>query len=112
LAPVGWRATKVGFVVTFSDKIDPKPAGDAKNWSIERWEYNWAKDYGSKEYSLERPGMAGRDEVEVTSVELLEGGRSVLVKPAKQRTAMQVGLKYVLGDVKGEIVGTVNALGD
>ena len=46
------------------------------------------------------------------SVELLEGGRSVLVKPAKQRTAMQVSLKYVLGDVKGEVVGTVNALGE
>jgi hypothetical protein len=112
VVPVAWRATRAGFVVTFSEKVDSQAAADAKNWSIQRWEYKWGKDYGSKEYSVERPGVAGRDDVEVTSVELLEGGKSVLVKPVGQRTAMQVSLKYVLGDVKGEIIGTVNALGD
>ena len=112
VVPVGYRVTKAGFVITFSGKPDAAAAADAKNWSVERWEYKWTSKYGSPEYSVERPGVQGRDEVAVASVELLPDGKSVLVKPAKHGPVMQVRIKYVMGEVKGEIVGTVNALGE
>jgi hypothetical protein len=100
-------------VIKFSEKLDAESARDVENWSMEEWEYRWTSQYGSPEYSLKRPGVAGHDEVEVRGVELLEDGRSVLLKIKEVHPVMQLKVRYAMKDgsgkaFKGDLLGTVH----
>jgi hypothetical protein len=48
--PFGLTAKKSGMVVRFSGKLDPKSAGDPKNYSVTTWSLKRSEQYGSKHY--------------------------------------------------------------
>jgi hypothetical protein len=74
------RATAEGLVLTFTNPLDPRSAGDARRYSAERWNYVRSAEYGSAEYSVASPGARGRDPVEIAGAELREDRRTVLLR--------------------------------
>jgi hypothetical protein len=93
--PIAWRAHQNGLVLTFARPLAPD-AADAGRFAVRQWNYRYAKQYGSKDYSVKEPEKVGRDEVEVRSAKLLADGRSVFVELADLRPVMQMEVKYNL----------------
>src|SRR5947209_3862467 len=52
--PIGLHATKSGMAITFTGALDPKTAGDAKNYSVKTWGLKRSAKYGS-EHIGEKP---------------------------------------------------------
>ena len=52
--PVGLNAKKSGMAITFSGELDPKTAGDPKNYAVKTWSLKRSEQYGSKHYD-EKP---------------------------------------------------------
>ena len=113
--PVELEMKESGFKVTFTQSLDRELAEDVESWSIERWNYRWAKAYGSKEYSVENPDKVGHDDVEVKSAKLLEDGKSVFVELANVIPVMQMEIQFDLeasdGEpIRGAIYNTVHGV--
>lgn len=93
--PVAWRAHQNGLVLTFARPLAPD-AADAGRFAVRQWNYRYARQYGSKDYSVADPDKEGRDEVEVRSAKLLPDGRSVFIELPGLRPVMQMEVKYNL----------------
>ncbi|KAB2674842.1 MAG: hypothetical protein DVB31_01510 [Verrucomicrobia bacterium] len=92
--PVGWHARPDGIELKFGVPLDRKTAEDPGSWAVKRWNYRYAADYGSKDWSVAEPSREGRDEVAVTSARLSADGRTVLLGMADAKPAMQYEAKY------------------
>ncbi len=113
--PVGWKARPDGLDLTFSIPLDPKTAVDVGSFAVKRWNYRYTSTYGSKDWSVTREDTEGRDTVDVVQAELLPDGRTIRLRFADQRPAMQVEIKYNLDGtderpVKGSLWLTLNAV--
>jgi hypothetical protein len=93
--PIAWRAHENGLVLTFARPLAPD-AADAGRFAVHQWNYRYAKQYGSKDYSVKQPDQEGRDEVEVRSAKLLPDGRGVFIEVPGLRPVMQMEVKYNL----------------
>ena len=49
------RITDKGIHLGFTNPIDTASASDVGNYSIEQWNYQWTKSYGSAEYKVSNP---------------------------------------------------------
>ena len=94
--PIAWKAHRNGILVKFDKALDAASI-DPKSFFAQIWNYEYAESYGSMEYSLKQPAMAGHDRVPVQSVHLLEDGRSLFVEMPEVQTAMQM---HVFGRLK------------
>ncbi len=115
--PKALRATKSGLLLTFTEPLDRAAAEDAGRWSVERWNYRWTRNYGSKHYSVAQPQREGQDPVPVASARLLEDGKTVFLAIDDMRPVMQMKVAWNIkaadgADMKGELYNTVNALGE
>ena len=63
----------------FSGALDRSRALSHESYAARRWNYRWARSYGSAHYSLLRPGQEGEDDVAITSLELSPDGRLLSV---------------------------------
>ena len=98
-----------GIRVMFSEDLDKELAEDLDSWKLERWNYRWARQYGSKDWSVADPNKQGRDKVAVSSARLLPGGQGVFLEVADMQKVMQMGISYDLEDTKGgEIIGAIH----
>jgi hypothetical protein len=100
--------------LTFSQPLDSKRATDASNYHIERWNYHWSGDYGSKRYLPDRPGVVGQEIVPVTSAKLADDRTVVLTVPAL-KPVMQMELSFKLtttagAPCSGVVYHTINQL--
>jgi hypothetical protein len=93
--PVAWHAHRNGLVLSFARPLSPE-AADAGRFAVHQWNYRYAAQYGSKDYSVREPEKTGRDEVEVRSAKLLSDGRSVFLELPGLRPVMQMEVKYNL----------------
>ena len=114
--PVGLAVHSNGIKLTFSKPIDRDTANDPDNWSAEQWNYRWAKEYGSKDWSVKDPAVQGRDAVTIKSAKLLADGRSVFLEIPGIQPVMSMTLRYNLDTADGKIFKgdfhlTVNRLG-
>ena len=103
---VGLKVVKGGLRLTFSEKLDPKSAGDAENYTGQQWNYLWCSDYGSQPYrptpgfeekmreynrlrldrrrnaaalqKLARTFVRGHDPVKITAAKVSADGKTVL----------------------------------
>ena len=101
------RALHDGVELEFSGPVDAALAADAANFTAKRWNYRWARDYGSAHYSLVEPGRKGEDPVKVVSASA--DGARVHVVLEDVRTVNQLAVTYDLGgDQKGEVLFTIN----
>jgi len=92
--PVAWKARANGFEVTFSEPLDKATAEDAGSYGVKAWNYRYARQYGSKDWSVTNPEKEGRDELPVKSAKLLDDGRTVFLELAGLKPVMQGELKY------------------
>ncbi|MEY2411374.1 MAG: hypothetical protein QOF48_4044 [Verrucomicrobiota bacterium] len=102
--PIGWRAHRNGIDITFSAPLDPAAARDAGSFGVTQWNYRYAAQYGSKDWSVANPAKPGRDELEVKSARLLPDGRTVFLEMPGLQRVMQMEVKYSLNDADGKPV--------
>lgn len=94
--PLAWRAHRNGLTVAFSQPLDRGAAEDPDSYSIHQWNYKYAAQYGSDEWSVRQPDNRGRDEVKVKAARLLQDGRTVFLEIPDLQPVMQMELKYNL----------------
>jgi len=114
--PIEMHAVAGGLRLRFAEPLDKEIAEDVDSWSGEQWNYKYAAEYGSKEYSVVNEGVEGHDPVEVKSAKLSEDACTVFVGMPMLRPAMQVRVRYSLrsadgAPVKGEVDSTIHKLG-
>ena len=135
--PIGLAARKGGIEVKFTSSLDTQQACDPDNWSVEVWNYIWSSAYGSPEVStltpVEQPGEIGRegesefskaqmskpkhDVLAVKSIAMGTDDRTVFLEIPDVKPVMQMSIKYRIKaadgvEMKGEVVNTINALGE
>lgn len=111
--PVGLRTHANGLLVTFAEALDPASVIPGA-FGIARWNYLYSGSYGSRRYSVERPGEVGEDAVEVRAATLGADGRSVFLDFPVVAPVMQMEVRYDLrtasgGPVAGVLHSTVHA---
>ena len=79
---------KDGFVVRFTQPLDPKLAQDAANWKLERWRYKYQPQYGSKKFE--------KGPVAVRSVRPSEDGRSATLLVESGDKGLRAGWMFQL----------------
>ena len=77
---VGFQVRSEGILLKFSFDLKKATAENKNNYDITQWNYRWAARYGSEQYSVKNPAEVGIDVVDITEAELMEDGRSVLLK--------------------------------
>ena len=105
-----------GIRIAFTDALKKEDAEDSENFSIEQWNYHYGKWYGSADFSVSRPDVAGHDPLAVKSVRLAADGKSVFLEVPNLEPVNQMRIKYILKgaageSVRGEIDNTINKLG-
>ncbi len=90
-----------GMEITFASTLDEKTAADPENYSVEVWNYQWTKEYGSKEFSVKNPSEAKHDEVKINSVKLSEDKRTVFLELAEIKPVMQMKIQYNIDAADG-----------
>jgi hypothetical protein len=100
--PVAWHAYRSGLSITFTQPLDPGAAEDVGSYSIQQWNYRYAAQYGSKDWSLAHPGKEGRDEVDVKSARLLPDRKTVFLELEGLKPVMQMEIKYSLNAAGGK----------
>lgn len=77
--PLAFHSHGNGIRIEFPKPL-PREAGDAKRWFAQAWNYRMTAAYGSEEYSLQWPNVAGHDALPVKSVHLADDRRSLFVE--------------------------------
>jgi len=112
--PVGYHVRPSAIEITFSVPLDPATAGDTGSYALRHWNYRYARDYGSQDWSVANPEREGRDDVTIQSATLQSDGRTVVLDIPSLAPVMQWELKYNVDaadggrPLKGSLWGTVN----
>ncbi len=75
-------------ILTFSGALDPKSAGDPKNYAVQTWSLQRSAQYGSKHYD-EKPAK-------VTAAQVSADGRTVTLQIADLKPTWGMKIKYNL----------------
>jgi hypothetical protein len=102
--PIGLEIFADGIKVAFTCPLDRATAQDIKRYRVQQWGYHWGPEYGSKRWSVAHPDKVGQDAVPVQSVQILSDGRSVFLRIAGLRPAMQMEIDYRLMSAEGQPV--------
>ena len=113
--PVSFQAVKDGISITFTNELDPLSVTDPGNFHVQEWNYEWKERYGSPDFKLN--GDEGRDEVIVEWSALSPDRKTVFLKLANLKPAMQMHTEFSVRAVDGTFVrnflhGSVFKLGD
>jgi hypothetical protein len=115
--PVGIKTSKSGITISFTAPLDAASAVDRENWSVERWNYKWTGQYGSKDYSVADPAKAVKDLVFIDAIKLSPDNQSVILDLPDMGPAHQVKISYRIksadgNDLKNEIYQTIHKIPD
>lgn len=93
--PIALNTQAGGLELRFTQKLDPRSATDLENYELQKWTYPWTSQYGTrgKQYSVDNPGEAQPDPVQVKSVRLSSDGTTVFLeipalKPGKVHSSL------------------------
>lgn len=92
--------------ITFAEKLDRATAEDVGRYGVQRWNYRWTENYGSKHYRVSDPGKEGQDEVNVLAAVLSGDGKTVVLKIEDLRPVMQMRIDVDIKSADGERVKT------
>jgi hypothetical protein len=116
--------TQKGVTLTFPVKLDAELVEDLASYSVQRWDYVRGPQYGSGEFSVDKPDAAARelalaaesqkhrmrDEVKVESAKLSDDGKTVELVLEGMKPSMSLKVGYDLEDEDGEILnGEIHA---
>ncbi len=115
--PVGLHMRTDEILLRFNERLDPAVAGDAKNYSLEEWNYRYGEQYGSDHWSVAEPDRMGHDILEIAAATVTTDGRAVVLRVPGLRPAMQAKLTYRLKAADGAPVAdtihhTIHKLGE
>jgi len=88
----------------FSDPLDSKTATDPESYGVERWNYYWSSNYGSKHYSVSERGAVKQDKLTVTAARLSADGRTVALDIADMRPSDQLHIQVNVDGADGALV--------
>jgi hypothetical protein len=113
--PIAWHAQRNGLTLTFTQPLDKETAEDMGSYAVEQWNYRYAAEYGSKDWSDAQPDREGHDMLDVRSAKLLADGRTVFVEVPGLKPVMQLQLQYNLNakegaSLRGKLYATINRL--
>jgi type 1 glutamine amidotransferase len=113
--PVAWHAQRNGLSLTFAQPLDKETAEDVGSYGLEQWNYRYAAQYGSKDWSVANPQKEGHDALDVRSAKLHADGRTVFLEIPGLKPVMQLQLQYNLNakegaSLRGKIYATINRL--
>lgn len=100
--PMAWHAHRNGLTLTFAQPLERSAAEDPGSYALHQWNYRYAAQYGSKDWSVADPTKEGRDEVEVKSARLLADGKTIFLEVPGLRPVMQMEIKYSLNALEGK----------
>jgi azurin len=100
--PSGFRVHTNGLRVDFSCELSE----DVGTFFAQMWNYEYAKRYGSPEFSVRTPKSLGHDHLTVRSITRLAGGKSIFVELPGLEPAMQVQLRMHLKAADGKAFKT------
>ena len=107
--PIGLKAVQGGMLLTFTDPLESQSAKDVANYKVKIWGLKRTKNYGSAHFDEHELKLAG--------VELLEGGKSILLRLPDLAPTWCMEIDYHLkneggSEVHGTINNTVHAIGN
>ena len=121
--PTQLQVKQNGIAITFTNPVDAVFAVDDQNYSIDQWNYQWTKEYGSKMYSVKDPTKAIGDKqqaafrgepVEIESIKLSNNKKTIFLKIADLKPVMQSRITFNMKFADGTelskqvIVHTIN----
>ncbi|WP_437221665.1 ThuA domain-containing protein [Planctomicrobium sp. SH661] len=114
--PVAVKTYRNGLAVTYSQQLD-RSSIHPDRVQVQQWNYRYAVDYGSPEYRVKGTLEEGRDEVPVSSVTLLDDGRTLFLEMDSLQPVMQMNLQLSLvaadgTPIKSDISYTLNSIGE
>ncbi|NDA65691.1 MAG: hypothetical protein EB141_02310 [Verrucomicrobia bacterium] len=115
--PHSLHVTKTGVQITFTRALDTATAADAANWAVERWDYLYSGNYGSKEYSNLAKKEVGHEKLDVKSVRVAPDKKTVFLEIPDMKPVMQMKVKCNIkaadgADVSQEIYNTIHKLAE
>ena len=99
--PKGLRVYSNGLKIDFTSPLDKKTATDAKSYFAHAWNYEYARRYGSPEFSAKDPSSLGHDRIQIRSVRLLDSD-SIFVEMPSMEPVMQLHLRMHLKASDGQ----------
>ncbi|HUR47617.1 MAG TPA: DUF6797 domain-containing protein [Candidatus Saccharimonadales bacterium] len=106
--PIAWHAQSNGLTLTFTEQLDQSTAEDPGSYAVHQWNYRYAAQYGSKDWSVSDPSKEGHDEMVIKSAHLQPDGKTVFLEFSDLKPVMQMEIKYSLKTGSG--VGLRNQL--
>ena len=110
--PVKWEPRQNGVMVTFRKPLDKAVASQVKQHFVHAWNYLYSGAYGSQEWSVKHPKVAGHDVLEVTSAQVMPDGKTVFLEVPELPVANQVHLHIATAkDETHDLYATIHQLG-
>ena len=96
--PVGFHVHENGIRVDFLQPVEQEQVVDPDSHFAQVWNYRYSGAYGSPEYSSRQLGLRGHDVLEVQSVSVLPGGKSLFLEIRNLQPVNQLHLLVTTGD--------------
>ena len=93
---VGHEVRDNGILLRFDAPLGAEAAQAGRHFA-QAWNYLYGRAYGSPEYSIRHPSVAGHDVLAVASAHLAGGGRQLFLEIPQLTVASQVHLQVELG---------------
>lgn len=93
---VGHQVRDNGVLLSFDAPLGAEAAQAGRHFA-QAWNYLYGRAYGSPEYSVRHPSVAGHDVLSVASAHLMEGGRQLFLEIPQLTVSSQVHLQVELG---------------
>jgi azurin len=104
--PKGFQVHSNGIRIDFTTQLASDINERSSNIFAQVWNYEYAKRYGSPEFSVKTPSSLGHDSIAVRSVQLLENGSSIFVEMPTMEPVMQLHLRMHLKSSDGTVFKT------
>ena len=110
--PLKWEARQNGVLVTFHQPVDKATASNVKQHFVQTWNYLYSGAYGSQEWSVKHPKVAGHDVLEITAAHVLPDGKTIFLEVPELPVANQLHLHLAVGGGEAhDLYATVHQLG-
>jgi hypothetical protein len=118
LIPQSQQITAKGVTLQFAVELDEELATDVTSYAVERWKYIRCEQYGSGEFSVDKPDAQAEenalkaesknhrvhDKVEVLSAKLTKDGKGVEIEIKDMKPTMQLKVSYDLESTDGDVL--------
>jgi len=95
--PVGFHVHENGIRVDFLQPVKQEEVADPDSHFVQAWNYRYSGAYGSPEYSSRQLGLRGHDVLDVQSVSVLPGGKSLFLEIRNLQPVNQLHLLVATG---------------